>query len=193
MAGKDDPKKPQGPQATVYPAFMPGQLNALSQQLAQGFGGNGGKKDNPVQDWRQQLNGIYSPTHIQPFYYGPDPAHTGGGGGKDPGKPGGDGGGGNPPTSPWNDHSAQMAGNPQMLPPQMGMMAQRNPMMGMQQNPNPMPSPGLPQLPSQPMAPQMQAQMPPQMQQQQPGAQQGQPSLSPQMLALLRQRMMFGR
>jgi hypothetical protein len=194
---KNDQKKQQGPQATIYPAFMPGQFDALSRQLAQGFGGG-------VQDWRQQLNAANNQTRVQPFYYGDDPKNVGGGNGPgrpgNPGTPGGNGGGPNP--NPGGDDGT---GNPgagrrkvsmmdAALPPQMGLLGQQAPLPMNQQSQG---------LLSQPMLPPQMPTLPPQTAGMQSpigaGASQSmagmpqQNSLSPQFLTMLRQRMMFGR
>lgn len=65
--GNNGGNQPNNPN-TVLPAFMPGQLSALSQQLNAGFGGG-------VKDWRQDLQNTYDPTVIKPFNF-----NTAGGG-----------------------------------------------------------------------------------------------------------------
>lgn len=55
--GKD---KGNGGGRNVLPAFMPGQEQALAQQLNMGFGGGKGQ-------WSNYLDKVYSPLVIQPF------------------------------------------------------------------------------------------------------------------------------
>lgn len=111
-----------GGRGPMMPAFQPGQLNALANQLNMGFGGG-------VKAWKQDMRNTYDPTSMRGFNFG-----GGGGGGnrggnndpRDPRNPGhngnnGGGQGGFNPTSPRNHMAMPMGGgllSAQMQQPQ---------------------------------------------------------------------------
>jgi hypothetical protein len=169
-------------------AFLPGQRNALAQQLNQGFGGG-------LKQWNGILGDTYSGMRFTPNALGyPNNDQTGNNNGGNDGKGGdntnnggGNNGGGGFDTGHYNPGSISSA-------PYLGGARQpQNVRPGMQvQAPQMMPNAGQMQMPMQgiqgPIPQQMQQQMQPQMmlgQQPQMGAPSG---LSPQVMAMLRAR-----
>lgn len=172
------------------PAFHPGQLGALSSQLNAGFGGG--------QDaWKQDLRMNSDPTPISNFNYGPDPKkpvkktdHTGDGHNGHNGDHTGDTG---DTGDSWGHDSAIRQFSPQMLPQ---AMQQRSAMPGLLAQPQ---QQGMMQQPPQ-MGGQQPMGMPPQMQMGAQGMQAGMqpgmmsnPSIPPQILAMLRAKLMGGQ
>lgn len=176
-------------------AFLPGQRNALAQQLNQGFGGG-------LKQWNGILGDTYSGMRFTPNALGyPNNNQTGDNNGGNDGKGvnnnngGGNIGGGVIDTGHYNPGSVSSApylgGAIQPQGARPGMQVQAPQMMsnaGQMQMPNvaqrQMPMPGI----QGPIPQQMQQQMQPQMmlgQQPQMGAPSG---LSPQVMALLRAR-----
>jgi hypothetical protein len=169
-------------------AFLPGQRNALAQQLNQGFGGG-------LKQWNGILGDTYSGMRFTPNALGyPNNDQTGdnnggndGKGGDNTNNGGGNNGGGGFDTGHYNPGSISSA-------PYLGGARQpQSARPGMQvQAPQMMPNASQMQMPMQgiqgPIPQQMQQQMQPQMMLgQQP--QMGEPSgLSPQVMALLRAR-----
>lgn len=66
--------------APMLPAFQPGQLRALANDLNAGFGGG-------VKDWKQDLRNTFDPTRMKPFDYTPGKGGNKGGNGKNDGRP----------------------------------------------------------------------------------------------------------
>jgi len=110
------------------PAFQPGQLRALANQLSGSFGGGLGA-------WKKDFRNTYDPTSTKPFNFG---GHNGGGNNNNGGgNNNNQGGGNNPGTGPGPfdpshpDHrmAPMMAQQPmqqqaqQMQMPQMGLLA----------------------------------------------------------------------
>lgn len=81
-----------GGRGPMMPAFQPGQLNALANQLNMGFGGG-------VADWKQDMRNTYDPTSMRGFNFG------GGHGGGNGHRGGGNNGGGNSPNGSGQDHN----------------------------------------------------------------------------------------
>lgn len=100
----------------MIPAFQPGQLNALAQQLNMGFGGG-------VNAWKRDMRNTYDPTSMRGFNFG-----GGGGGGNrgnDPRNPGNGGnnqggGGGFTPTRPNHMQPPGLLGA--QMQPQQGLL-----------------------------------------------------------------------
>ena len=94
------------------PAFQPGQLGALANQLNAGFGGG-------VQDWKADLRNTYDPTQVKPFNWGGGNGGGNGGGKPDPRNPGG--GGPNPGDGGFDPSRPRNAMMPMNRPMQMQM------------------------------------------------------------------------
>jgi hypothetical protein len=176
------------PPMGILSAFLPGQRNALAQQLNQGFGGG-------LKQWNGILGDTYSGMRFTPNALGyPNNDQTGNNNGGNDGKGGdnnnnggGNNGGGGFDTGHYNPGSVSSAPylggarQPQNARPGMQVQApQMMPNAGQMQMPMPGIQGPIPQQMQQPMQPQMMLGQQPQM-----GAPSG---LSPQVMAMLRAR-----